>query len=452
MQIAGFGQPFAQQFEIHVTESLSRPERQFECSAFQMIDQNFQIVRLDVGMLGRAGEKILRMLDDKLIQGTRRSDQHGAGTPFAPPRPPGALPGRGDRAGISGHDRHVQRSDVDAEFERIGRDHGPDLAAAQAALDLPPLQRKIPAAIAFHYFRRAGRLRIILLQIREQHFGMQPAVGENNRLKPALQKLPGDAPRLIDIAAANAQKLVHDRRIVEDKIFFGRRRAVPVEHFHIGTDQPSGKLPGIGDRRRRKNELRLPAVKPGDAPEPAQHVRQMTAENPAVRVQLVDDDVLQIFEKARPFRVVRQYARVQHVGIGENDMPVLPDRLPRIGGRIAVIGEYSEWIAQPAPQVLQFGQLVLSQRFGGENVKRAGIGILQHGIQDGKVVAERFAGRRRGHNHRVVAAMHPLRRFRLMRVELLDALWRGRLAPVPAGPIRASAPIELPARESDEPP
>ena len=150
---------------------------------------------------------------------------------------------------------------------------------AQAALDLPPFQRKIPPAIASHDFRRTGRLRIVLFQIGQKHFGVQPAVGENDRLKPALQKLPGDAPGLIDIAAANSQKPVHHRRIVKDKIFFRGRRAVAVQHLDIGADEPAGKLSGIGNRGGRKNELRIPAVKPGNALEPAQHIGQMTAEN-----------------------------------------------------------------------------------------------------------------------------------------------------------------------------
>ena len=151
-----------------------------------MVHQDFQIVRLNVRVLGRAGKKIVRMLDDKLIQRARRRNQHGAGSSFAPPGPPGALPGRGDGARISGHDGHIQRSDIDSEFERIGRDHSPDLSAAQTTLDLPPLQRKIAPAVASHDFRRSRRLRIILLQIGEQHFGMQPAVGENNRLQTPL--------------------------------------------------------------------------------------------------------------------------------------------------------------------------------------------------------------------------------------------------------------------------
>ena len=46
---------------------------------------------------------------------------------------------------------------------------------------------------------------------------------------------------------------------------------------------------------------------------------------------------------------------MQHVGIGENDVAVLADGLPRIRRGVAVVGENTECIAHPAPQVLQFG-------------------------------------------------------------------------------------------------
>ena len=41
----------------------------------------------------------------------------------------------------------------------------------------------------------------------------------------------------------------------------------------------------------------------------------MAAEDAAIGVELVEDDVTQIFENARPFGVVRQDAGVQHVWI-----------------------------------------------------------------------------------------------------------------------------------------
>src|SRR5262245_56419890 len=66
----------------------------------------------------------------------------------------------------------------------------------------------------------------------------------------------------------------------------------------------------------------------------------MASEHAAIRVQLIDHDVLQIFKQPRPPGVVRQDPRVQHVGIGQDNVPLLPNRLPRIARRVPVIGKH----------------------------------------------------------------------------------------------------------------
>ncbi len=62
MQKARFGQAVAQIGDIHAAKRFARGDGQFERRAFQMVHQNFQIVRLNEGVLGRASEKIIRML------------------------------------------------------------------------------------------------------------------------------------------------------------------------------------------------------------------------------------------------------------------------------------------------------------------------------------------------------------------------------------------------------
>ena len=55
-------------------------------------------------MLRSIAKKIIRMAHDELIERRRRRHEDGAGTSAAAPGAAGALPGCGDRAGISGHD------------------------------------------------------------------------------------------------------------------------------------------------------------------------------------------------------------------------------------------------------------------------------------------------------------------------------------------------------------
>src|ERR1051326_8168692 len=63
--------------------------------------------------------------------------------------------------------------------------------------------------------------------------------------------------------------------------------------------------------------------------QPAQHVAEMTAEDAAIRVQLVDDDELEVLEELRPPRMVRKDARMHHVGVAEDDVRARANRATR---------------------------------------------------------------------------------------------------------------------------
>src|SRR5438876_5852692 len=233
MKKSGRREPRAQVQKIDIAEFVVRRYWQFERGAFQMIYQNFQIVRLDKGVLRRVAEEIIRMAHDELIERRRRRHQHGARTPAAAPGAAGALPGGGDRAGISSHDDGVQRSDVNAKLESAGGNHAANFSVAQAALDFAALVRQVAAAIAANCFLFSWQLRIGLLQIGEKNFRLQARIGEDDGLQIALQKFLRHTRGFIDVAAPNAQRAIYDRRVVKNKSFFSGGRAVGVENFHF---------------------------------------------------------------------------------------------------------------------------------------------------------------------------------------------------------------------------
>ena len=68
----------------------------------------------------------------------------------------------------------------------------------------------------------------------------------------------------------------------------------------------------------------------------------MASEDAAVGVKFVDNDVLKVFEEARPLGVMRQDTAVHHVGIREHDIGALADGLAGILRRIAVVGECAD--------------------------------------------------------------------------------------------------------------
>jgi hypothetical protein len=173
---------------------------------------------------------------------------------------------------------------------------------------------------------------------------------------------------------------------------------------------------------------------PGDALQASQHVAQVTAEHAAIRVQLVDHHVLQVLEELGPARMVRQYPRVQHVGVGERDVRPRADGLAGIRRRVAVVGVHADRLAarlgDERGELVQLGHLVLRQGLGREEIQRARRRILEDRIQHRQVVAERLARRRRRGDDDVLAIRDARERLGLMRVELCEsALLERRLQP-----------------------
>ena len=102
---------------------LVRRDGQFERRTFQMIHENLKIVGLNMRVLGRASEEVVRMLHDELIERSRGSDEHRARTSRASSRAAGPLPSGSNRSRIPGHHTGIERTNIDSEFERVCSDH-----------------------------------------------------------------------------------------------------------------------------------------------------------------------------------------------------------------------------------------------------------------------------------------------------------------------------------------
>ena len=193
--------------------------------------------------------------------------------------------------------------------------------------------------------------------------------------------------------------------------------------------------------------MRIRAVKTRDAPQPPQHVGQVAAEDAAIGVQFVQHHIAQIFEEALPARVMRQDSRVQHVRVGQHDVPALANGFARVGGRVAVIGEDAEAMVEARGQIMQFGQLILRQGFGGEQVQRARVRIFEHRVQHRQVVAQRFSGGRRRNHHNVATFFDGCRGHGLVAVQLRNAFFRIRGRKLRPHPFRHGRILGLARRD-----
>src|SRR6266853_457313 len=85
----------------------------------------------------------------------------------------------------------------------------------------------------------------------------------------------------------------YDRRIHEHEELLASRRAGLFHDLESLLCQPFCQLAWIRDGRRRTDECRRGSVVTADSVQASQHLAEMAAENASIRMQLVDDDVLQ---------------------------------------------------------------------------------------------------------------------------------------------------------------
>src|SRR5258708_32312286 len=110
-----------------------------------MIDEDFEIVGLDEGVLRSVAEEIVGMAHDELIERRGRCHQHGTRASAAAAGAPGPLPGGGDGAGIAGHDDGIEGADINAELERTSRNHSAAFSIAEAAFEFAALGGHVTA-------------------------------------------------------------------------------------------------------------------------------------------------------------------------------------------------------------------------------------------------------------------------------------------------------------------
>ena len=112
--------------------SVALVEGQLERGALEVIDENDQVVGVDDRGLLRPLEEVVGLrcamywsmaVERQTISASDVSRAAAGATRL--------LQRGGERARIAGQDRDVERTDVDAELERVGRDHLVDLAVAQ---------------------------------------------------------------------------------------------------------------------------------------------------------------------------------------------------------------------------------------------------------------------------------------------------------------------------------
>jgi hypothetical protein len=380
-----------------------------------------QVVRVEARLLGRALEEELGVMDDVLVDRGARGDEDRDARLQPPARPADLLPGRGHGPWIAGEDGRVQPADVDAQLEGVGRDDAEDLPVTQALLDGAAFGGQVAAPIAAH--ARAGSVALAqgLAQAGQEDLDRDPRPPEHDRLAAGPQERQGPALGEGLRRRPRAAGRFHDRRIHEQDVALARRCAVAVDEARGSPGEHLGELRGVPDRRGAAHDDRMAAVMRTDAQQPAQDVGDVAPEHAAVRVQLVDDDELELLEQLEPLGVVGEDGRVEHVRVAHDDLAGGADGGPDGRGRVAVVRRRDDREPGRGRQLAELGHLVLAEGLGREQEQRPSGGVVRDGLQGGEGIAQRLAGGRRRHDDDVLAGMDRVDGLGLVAVELLDA-------------------------------
>ncbi len=119
---------------------------------------------------------------------------------------------------------------------------------------------------------------------------------------------------------------------------------------------------------------------------------------------------------------------MEHVRIGDDDVPGGANQPPHVGGCVAVVRVRLDIGSGRFDQAVQVRVLVLSQRLGREEVERSRGRVAHDRVDHRQVVAQRFSRGSRGHHGGMIARLNAAEGVRLVRIKVSD----------PAGPERLS--------------
>ena len=361
-------------------------------------------------------EQRLGLAHEELVERVLARDQHREAVAAAPGPAP-LLAQRGDGAGKADRDRAVElrrcRSRARAHRSPRPRAARPPSAAARSRAAAQACSRPgtgaSRAAVAVSTRSEVKRwissaaLRLFAKQIVRRPRETSPDIS-SDASESALARTPSSGS-----SRAGFQRTTSRSR---------PGRGVRLDDRRRPAGEREGELAGVRDRGRREQELRLGAVGAGQPPQPPEHVPDVRAEDAAVDVRLVDDDVAQVVEHVAPAVVVREDADVEHVGVREDHVRRLADLRPPLGLGVAVVDRG----ANPAEaEPGEAPRLVLGQRLRRVEVERPRGRLARDRVEDGQVEGERLPRCGAGRDDDVLAACGRLPRLALLRVEAVDA-------------------------------
>ena len=415
-------------------EDLARLEGPLERRATQVREQDVEVVRIDPGLLGRALEEELRVVDDVLVDGRARRDEHADADALAPSGATELLPCARDRARIAREHGDVERADVDARAPARSSRRRPRISPSRRPRSIARRSvGQVAAAVATDSRSRPEVLPQRLAKPRQDDLDRDPRPPEDDRLAARADERQRPTLGMRQRRAARARGGVEQRRVDEEHVSRARGRPVPVDEPRCPPGQLCRQLRRVPDRRRGADDDRVRAVVGTQPEQPPQDVRDVAPEHAPIGMQLVDDDHPDLLEELEPLGVMGEDRRVEHVRVRHHDLPGRPDRRPDRRRRVAVVRRRSDRERAGLGQPGELRDLVLAEGLRGKEEQGARRRVLRQRLQDRQRVAEGLARRGRRHDDDVLAGVDGLDGLRLVAVERRDSA-------APRGPGRSARP------------
>ena len=167
------------------------------------------------------------------------------------------------------------------------------------------MQGQVAGAVSAHALGGVKAGGQVLSQVAQHHLDLEAATAEEDGLNAGADPWRRDATRLEHGAAPHAHLAVEQRWVVEDQPPLAAGRAVALDQLDVLLLQQSlRQLKGVGDSRGGTDEGRSRSVKGTYPFQPPDDIGDLAAKEPAVHVQLVDDDEVEAREEPAPASVM----------------------------------------------------------------------------------------------------------------------------------------------------
>ena len=269
-----------------------------------------EVVGVDEAVLRRCLEQVLRVRGEELVDRCRRADQGGQARPRATAGSAHLLPRAGDGARVADADAASSAPMSMPSSSAFVATTPRTRPSRRPALDLAPLVRQVAAAVAADACAgSAGRRLERLAQVAQQDLDRGPRRANTIVWTPRADQPLGKPLRRSGAPTARmpSSSFTTGGLIEEDVL---RPAGAPFSSTSStgASSSALGVLARVGDRAPAQMKTGS-SRRSADAPQAPEHVRDVAAEDAAVGVQLVDDDVAQVLEQLGPLRVVRQDRR-----------------------------------------------------------------------------------------------------------------------------------------------